>query len=285
MPHEEDFIFSPPPDLAGCVQHGMVKTLPGGGYLLPAAMHPIFLVILRGEIRVDHPEGSRSMATLCLCGGTCRVLRAWAAPGTRILTLAVQAGQLRRLVAFPALEIMDDWVAFDAFLSGQERGEAARCEAAITAHDDAARQAAAFLALLSALRQRRREREGNLVVPPAYLGLSPCALATQFGLGLRQFERRFRASYGQSFRSLRQQLRCSQVLASFVSGQSKAHSLADLAAKFGYFDQSHLNRDLVRYTGYSPGQLLAGIAGDDPAFWPYRISPLEMVRLFGAAGY
>ncbi|ANQ85518.1 AraC family transcriptional regulator [Azoarcus olearius] len=282
---EEDFIFAPPAELGDCVQHGMVKTLPGGGYLLPAAMHPIFLVILRGEIRVDHPEGARCMATICLCGGTRRMLPAWAAPGTRILTLAVQPGQLRRLVDFPALTIIDDWLAFDCFLGGQERGEAARCEAALAESTDAARQTAAFLALLSALRRRRRESEGDLVLPAAHLGLAPKVLAARFGLSLRQFERRFLASYGQSLRSLRQQLRCSQVLAALVSGQPKAHSLADLAARFGYFDQSHLNRDLVRYTGYSPGQLLAGIAGDDPAFWPYRISPLEMVRLFGPAGY
>lgn len=283
---EEDFIFAPPPLLAECVQYGMVKTLPGGGYLLPAGMHPIFLVILRGEIRVHRQDGSHSMARMCLCGGTRGILRAWAAPGTRILTLSVQPGQLRRLVAFPALAIMEDWVALDDFLTGRERGEAARCEMAIAATNNAARQAEAFLILLSALHRHRAGKAGDLVLPMEYFSLSPKVLASRFGLSLRQFERRFLTSYGQSLRSLRQQLRCSRLVASFVCGQPRiASSWADLAASFDYCDQSHLNHDLVRFTGYTPGQLATGIAGDDPAFWPYRISPLEIVRLFGPTGY
>lgn len=282
---EEDIIFSPPPVLADCVQHGMVKTLPGGSYLLPAGIHPIFLVILRGEILIDRQNGPQPMARICLCGGTRGILRAWAAPATRILTLAVQPGQLRRLVDFHALTIMDDWVAFDDFLAGSERGEAARCEAAFAACHDAARQAEAFLILLSALRRHRAGEAADLTLPMEYFSLSPKALAGHFGLSLRQFERRFLASYGQPLRSLRQQLRCARLLASFVCGQGRIGSWADLAADFGYCDQSHLTHDLVRFTGYTPGQLAAGIAGDDPAFWPYRISPLEMVRLFGPSGY
>lgn len=31
-----DLLFAPSPALAGCVQHGMVKSLPDGGYVLPA---------------------------------------------------------------------------------------------------------------------------------------------------------------------------------------------------------------------------------------------------------
>jgi hypothetical protein len=70
----------------------MVKALPGGGYVLPAGMHPLVLVILRGEIRVCRPGGMQPMARISLCGGTRESLRAWAAPGTRILTLAVKPG-------------------------------------------------------------------------------------------------------------------------------------------------------------------------------------------------
>jgi len=280
-----DFLFAPSPAVAGCLLHGMVKALPGGGYVLPAGMHPLVLVILRGEIRVCRPGGTQPMARISLCGGTRESVRAWAAPGTRILTLAVKPGQLRRIVDFPALTIMDSWADFDDFLTGQERGEAARCQARLAETDDTAGQVQAVMALLSVLHQGRAGGKADIVLPPDGFSLPPAALAARFGLSLRQFERRFRASYGQSLRGLRQQLRCSQLMR-FVAGRpSGAGTWADVAARFGYCDQSHLIHDVLRFTGYTPGQLAAGVASDDPAFWPYRVAPHHMTHLFGPSGY
>lgn len=280
-----DLLFAPSPTVADCVQHGMVKALPGGGYVLPAGMHPIILVILRGEIRVCRPGGTQPMPHISLCGGTRQSLRAWAAPGTRILTLAVKPGQLRRIADFPALTIMDSWADFDDFLTGQERGEAARCQALLADSDDTTDQVSACMALLSGLHQRRADGRGDMVLPPDGFSLPPEMLAARFGLSLRQFERRFRASYGQSLRSLRQQLRCSQLMSFVASRPPGTGAWADVAARFGYCDQSHLIHDVLRFTGHTPGQLAAGIASDDPAFWPYRVAPRHMTRLFGPSGY
>ena len=280
-----DFLFAPSPAVADCVQHGMVKALPGGDYVLPAGMHPLILVILRGEIRVCRPGGTQPMAPISLCGATRQSLRAWAAPGTRILTLAVKPGQLRQMVDFPAQTIMNSWADFDDFLTGQERGEAARCQALLADSDDTADQVSACMALLYGLHQRRADGRGDMVLPPDCFSLPPETLAARFGLSLRQFERRFRASYGQSLRSLRQQLRCSQLMSVVASRPPGTGAWADVAARFGYCDQSHLTHDVLRFTGYSPGQLAAGIASDDPAFWPYRVAPRHMTRLFGSSGY
>ena len=49
-----DLIVPPPPGLADCVQHALLKTLPGGPYLLPAGLQPLFLLILRGRITLHH---------------------------------------------------------------------------------------------------------------------------------------------------------------------------------------------------------------------------------------
>ena len=60
---------------------------------------------------------------------------------------------------------------------------------------------------------------------------------------------------------------------------------AGLAALGGYYDQAHLHRDLLSFTGYSPSALLAGVASDDPAFWPYRLAREQLQSLFGPGGY
>ena len=62
-------------------------------------------------------------------------------------------------------------------------------------------------------------------------------------------------------------------------------NLADLAVQAGYYDQAHLHHDLLEFTGHTPSALLAGIAGNDPAFWPYRLDRVQLARLFGPAGY
>jgi AraC-like DNA-binding protein len=51
---------------------------------------------------------------------------------------------------------------------------------------------------------------------------------------------------------------------------------ANVAAEAGYADQSHLCRELRRYTGLSPQQLWRGMPNDE-ALWVYR-------AWFGPAG-
>lgn len=43
-----DGIHPPSPGLAGCVRSTLVTRLPSGSYILPAALHPVLLVIVLG---------------------------------------------------------------------------------------------------------------------------------------------------------------------------------------------------------------------------------------------
>lgn len=282
---QSEWLFQPPPALADCVCHGLIKNLPGGPYLLPAGLQPIFLLVLDGGIRFLHGDRQQQMARLNLCGGTQGPRQAWAAPGTRILTLSVKPGQLRRLIDMPAATIVDCRSPLDTLLRGEDLGELARCETALAVTRDPSQQVAAFFRLLFSLRRRRAGLDADLHLPIDLLATAPGELADRFGISQRQFERRFLASYGQSLRSFRQQLRCSRLIAACICGQRRIDSWAGLAAEAGYFDQPHLHHDLQRFTGHTPGQLAAGLARDDPAFWPYRIASTRMGQLFGPSGY
>ena len=286
-----DLIVPPPPALADCVQHALLKTLPGGPYCLPAGLHPLFLLILRGGISVCHAGGETPLPPFLLSGGTRGIRRARARPGTRILTVSLQAGCLRQLLPLPALAVMETAVAVTELLNGEARGEARLLEDMLAdgeRHDEQRVLATLFECLLR-WRQRQPPHAG-FIIPPAALGLPLAELADHAGLGPRQFERRFLASYGQPLKYYRRQARCSRLCAHWLLRPPAAQpdewvNLADLAVQAGYYDQAHLHHDLLEFTGHTPSALLAGIAGNDPAFWPYRLDRVQLARLFGPAGY
>ena len=285
----EDLLIPPPPPLADCLQYGLLKTLPGGNYLLPAGLHPIFLLILRGDIRVREEGGFRPMPSLSLCGGTRSIRQAWAEPGTRILTLSLKPGRLRCLTEFPALEIMEGRVEPVDFL---DPGCVAMLDEVMEQRIKDVPEGcivAAFFELLTVCRNRRRDCHGDLLLPTDWVSLTPRAWAERLGISQRQFERRFLASYGQSLRSFHRQTRTSRLVMAYAMGSAhqarQSDSWAALAADHGYYDQAHLHHDLQQFTGHTPGQLAAGIAARDPAFWPYLMAADSLPRLFGPSGY
>ncbi len=277
-----DGIHPPSLGLADCVRSAMVTRLPGGRYILPAALHPVLLVIVRGGIVVLRDGVEVPLSRLALCGGTRGPRDARAEAGTRIVTLSLLPGGVGALFGVPAGALMEEAVDLAEVTDGTVRGLLARFVDGLgSALEDSL---SGLWVLLEAL---RRDTAGlsDLWVPPSLLSLPGAALAAQFGLGQRQFERRFRESYGQPLRSYRQQLRCSRLLQALGAATRPADGWAEIAVAAGYADQAHLCRDVRRFTGHSPAGLLAGVAGDDPAFWPYRIDPLMRARHFGPSGF
>lgn len=263
----------------------MVATLPGGDYVLPAGLHPMLLVILRGSIVVRHDLLPPSLPRVALCGGTRGIRHGAATPGTRILCVAVKPGKLVELLGVPAVEAMEDVIPLASLLNGDSRDDLDRFIERLD-HATAISEAGQLLYdLLLRLRARATRPRTGLVVPESWLHLPMATLADRFGLGPRQFERRFIQDYGQPLRSFRQQARCSQMVMSFVSGRSGVENWAGVAADTGYCDQAHLSRDLVRFTGYTPGILARRLAAGDPALWPYRFAPQVMTELFGPCGF
>ena len=279
-----DGIHLPPPGLADCLSSALVTSLPGGPYILPAALHPVLLVILQGGIVVRRGAGERPLPGLVLCGGTRGVREARAEPGTRIITVPLQPVAVRGLFGLPGGALMEEAVDPAELLDAAGRGALARFVEALPSVAAVRDEVRRLWDLLAALR-RGGGRSSDLWVPLPLLAFPADLLAERFGLGPRQFERRFRESYGQPLRGYRQQLRCSRMLASLRVTVDPAEGWAAIAAAAGYVDQAHLCRDVRRFTGHTPTGLQAGVAGDDPAFWPYRVDPVTLARHFGPTGF
>lgn len=277
----------PAPALAGLIQSLLVTTLPAGPYAKPASIHAIFLLVLRGSIRLDLPDGPVPMPTLCLCGGTGTPRFAAAAPGTRVLMAAVRPGGLRCLLGMPNDTVCEGLFALEELVP---RAEVAALAESLAAAPDEDAQLAQFENFL-VRRSRSIAAPGpDLALPADWHARPMAALAEQHGIGVRQFERRFLASFGQPWRKVRQQLRCSSLITRLLDTPALAgarHSLdwAGLAAEAGYADQAHLSRDMRHFTGYSPGEWQRRCAERDPALWPYLFSRRQIVDFFGGTGF
>lgn len=101
-------------------------------------------------------------------------------------------------------------------------------------------------------------------VPRHLLALPTPDLADQFGLGVRQLERRYLAAYGVTVRESRRMDRYVDAMAALLRAPLSHGSLTRIAVDAGYHDQSHMVRDFAHYTGMGPGLLAGALAGQLP---------------------
>ena len=89
------------------------------------------------------------------------------------------------------------------------------------------------------------------------------------GRSRRQLERQMRTSTGWSARALRGLARAEEALLLAAHSTQLRVNWASIAAEAGYADQSHLCRELRRYTGFSPQQLWRCLPNEDD-LWVYK---------------
>jgi len=82
------------------------------------------------------------------------------------------------------------------------------------------------------------------------------AVCEHLEFGERRFRREFRSRIGISAKSYGRLLRANGLVA--AADQAMEPDWADLAYRFGYFDQAHMSNDLRQLTGYSPQRLNFG---------------------------
>jgi AraC-like DNA-binding protein len=79
------------------------------------------------------------------------------------------------------------------------------------------------------------------------------AIVREVGWSQRHFIARFKHEIGISPKVIARMLRFGRVVRALRGGQTA--NLADLAVSSGYYDQSHLNRDVGEFAGTTPGEL------------------------------
>jgi AraC-like DNA-binding protein len=178
------------------------------------------------------------------------------APGTRITGVRFHPGKAAAILGLPASELINQEAALGDIWRAALREPFARVG-----------DFTSFRARRSALEAALLRHLKNVAPPDAtvngairWLARNPCArideLSQLSGISSRQMQRRFSAAVGYGPKMFQSVLRFQRLLylASRSAGQ---YGLADLAARSGYADQSHMNREVRRFAGKSPSELLS----------------------------
>lgn len=264
----------------------LITSLPTGPYVRPATLQPMLMLVLSGQISLRRPlpEGdsfeSITLPPASLCGASGNARVAEAAPGTRILLASVRPGQLPRLFGLSASAVIEQLIPLNDLVAHWQFADLLEM---LTEAKNRESEAAYFEHFILAQHAAQAARNADLVLPEAWQERQLSEIACAFNLGPRQFERRFTASYGQNLRAFRQQARCSRLIVNRVFGQGEIANWADTAVEAGYFDQAHLSRDIRRFTSYAPSALSRRMSNNDPALWPFRLTPPQAFRFFGSS--
>lgn len=97
------------------------------------------------------------------------------------------------------------------------------------------------------------------------------AMGHRMGLGQRQFERRFVAHWGMAPKQFEVIARMNSALGHALAAPGSAVAGAELAADEGYYDQSHMGRDVRRLAGHPLRALVQGTRTPVSAQWPMKI--------------
>ncbi|SFM57772.1 helix-turn-helix domain-containing protein [Rugamonas rubra] len=272
-------VFAPAAPLAPLLMHIMALRLDGCEFHLPASLSPGLVLYVRGGVSVLDPAGMAwRRPRFELAGAFMAPRRALADPGTLVLTVLLRPGMLRQALGIPA------WAPDSVGPALEQLVDPARL-ARLLAAMDAERPLAEYVELLQQFLLETLDWRSVAGFGAALLAvrqkifLPVVEIASWFGLGERQLERRVLQTFGLSLRDVRRVSRFGFALRRLLR-QGAAGGLAALAHDAGYFDQPHMVRDFRELAGLAPAQLLAQAAGSDPAYWLYRIAPDDFDKLF-----
>jgi AraC-like DNA-binding protein len=238
-------------------------------YLPPVALREHVLCLWTQSIRNSHAVyGHRVLPDACidlvfLEGQSPAIIGPWTesfiaqlAPGTRITGVRFHPGKAAAILGLPASELINQEAAL------RDIWRTAACEpfAGIgELHSFRARRIALEAPLLRHLRNVETS-DSSVTDAIGWIARRPGArieeLSHLAGISSRQMQRRFSAAVGYGPKMFQSVLRFQRLLL-FASNSVRPPSLADLAARAGYADQSHMSREVRRFAGKSPGDLLS----------------------------
>jgi AraC-like DNA-binding protein len=256
-------VFRPPPEAAHWIDGAVIVRLAAGAGAsrFPAMPHAMLTVRLLhaadGSMTAPAPCGPVSFHTL----STRPVAYAHAGEITA-LGLLVRPAAAACLLGHATGALADQVLGWD-LLAGAD--EAARLAAELQhAGGHLQRLRALVASLRRALATASRGRDADLARLCHAVGLLGAQAGDQLGLGRRQLERRCQAVLGVAPKQFQRLVRFQQALSAAVTGGTPR--LAETALDAGFYDQSHLARDVRQLAGAPLGRLLAA-ARPDSSWW------------------
>lgn len=260
--------------------HIMVLELDGCETHVPPAWSPMLVLYVRGRGALIESDGShRPLPRFFLSGAASRARHSVYAPRTQALTVMLRPGVVRAALGVGADEVANANIAMDE-LTDSERVDCFLVEFDALPSLDA--QLASFQDfLLATFKPAATSPVVQAFVAARRRLFQPLVeLALQFGIAERTLERRVRGHFGVPLRELRRIMRFGLALRELGERETEWGDLTRLAQDAGYYDQAHMHREFVEFSGLGPLQLIRKIDSDDPAYWVYRIGDKDFDNLF-----
>lgn len=255
----------PPPALAGLLHHFHIEYASAGRVVVPASpLAQLTFFIGGGSLlppqpgQPGQPGRQRLLNQAFVCGPMSRAMPAEWQAGTTFVSALIEPSRFSGLFGLPLNELLNMPVPLEDAIPGLPYRE---LQERLLATRDAGRWVALISDWLLRLAARREDALRRAFRLPAALLFSPAeSIALQYGISVRQFERRFLAAYGQNLRDSRRLARYARALAMMMSCPQPLPrgQLTRIAMDAGYHDQAHMVRDFSELLGQSPGSLLAG---------------------------
>jgi AraC-like DNA-binding protein len=252
----ERLAFLPPAALAGVVRYFHVERASPGLVRAPATPCAMLSFFVRGYSVVNGRRYTRNL----LCGPLSQPMEGDWREQTTFVAAVLEPEYLPLLLDVDAAALRDYPIALSDLAAPPES----------EALEDALRQLPApqqWVDALShwllALLDRREGARHTFHVPRSALALSTPELATQFGMSVRQLERKYLASYGFSIRDSRKVERYVHALGMLLMLPPQRGLLTRVAMDAGYHDQAHMVRDFQHYIGMRPGALQQAAREDE----------------------
>ena len=268
-----------PSDLQSLIWYFHAETAGGGEVAIPAMPFPTLGIYIHGAGEYWTEQGWRPVPQAFYIGPFSRPVRMRATTGCDFVCARLWPGQQTRLFDLPDDLLRDVFVPL-AFLCRDAANLPARLGAGAGPQDWVGR----LLGWLRGLAYQRECRQPDSLLLPSPQLLAPASrLAAQCSLSMRQFERRFRASYGLNLREMHRQLRYLRTMNVLMNQPLQRGDLAGLAAAAGYYDQAQMTRDFSELIGLTPARLLKQQDMDDPDWQLFRFQGQERELVFGSA--
>lgn len=206
--------------------------------------------------RADGEGEPRIQRTSAVLGGRSRGYVVEQIGASHYVSIRFRPGGMAPFLAYPLTEIADQVVDLDVLWG---RGVRELEELLLAAHSPEAVARILNSALLKRFEERSHLRSilaARQMIDTSGGNVAIRDLATRSGWSHKHFERLFTQYVGFSPKKYARISRFQQ-MSIWAAHHRPGMVLGELAATFGYFDQSHFNKDILTFTGVPPGTFFA----------------------------